>query len=289
MTSPPPPPDSTPPAAGGGFGPPQDFGPAQGYGPEPGQGPGHGHQQGFGQPQGYGSPQAYGQAPGYAAPQSGYGAYPPPPPPPGSGPSGPKIAALFIAGVLAAGLAVGSLLILQGSDDGDASADAKPRSTPGERGDGREPAGSGGAGDGAAPSPSSPTFSPSVAPTPGDLVPFVVLKPGRCFDHPALDVTVKQIKARSCGAAHDGEVIANKTLTGTFTTEQQLQTKALELCEPAVTERMKAIPEDGRQYFNYALYPSLDTYRIRDEKRISCALTLSDAPSGKKLTAPLPR
>lgn len=52
--------------------------------------------------------------------------------------------------------------------------------------------------------------------------------------------------------------------------------------------RMKSMPDDGRAYFDYALYPSLETYRIRRENRISCALTLSDHPGGEKLTGRLP-
>ncbi|MGP3951114.1 hypothetical protein [Streptomyces sp. 7N604] len=271
MTFPPSPNEPTPPAAGGGFGPPQGYGPGPGYGS--GQGPGQGH--GYGPPPG----PAYGRQGGFPAPQGGYGAYPPPPPPSGGGPSGPKIAAIFIAGVLVAGLTVGGLLLFKGSDDGDASADAKPRATPGGQPDDRPSAGPG---EGAPSAPASASASP------GDLVPFVVLKPGQCFDHPALDRSVAHIVTRSCGAAHDGEVIANKRLTGSYSSDAQLQEKALALCETAVAERMKSIPEDGRQYFNYALYPSLDTYRIRQEKRISCALTLSNRLGGKKLTKPLP-
>jgi hypothetical protein len=266
MTFPPLPPESTPPAAGGGFGPPQGYGPGQGYGPAQS----HGQGPGFGKPSGFGPPQ-----------QGGYGSYPPPPPPGGGGPSGPKIAAIFIAGVLAAGLAVGGFLILQGSGDGDAAADAKPQATPsGESGDGQPP----GSGDGDGPPSTHATASPS----PGELVPFVALKPGECFDHPALDLSVTQIETRPCDGAHDGEVIATKTLTGSYSSERKLQDKALELCDTAVAERMESIPEDGLEYYNYALYPSLDTYRIRQERRVSCALTLSDAPGGKKLTEPLP-
>jgi hypothetical protein len=119
-------------------------------------------------------------------------------------------------------------------------------------------------------------------------VPFVALRPGECFDHPALDPSVTRVKPRPCRSAHDGEVVATRTLAGSISSEQRLQDTALELCETAVTERMKSIPEDGRQYFNYALYPSMDTYRTRNERRISCALTLSDRPGGKKLTEPLP-
>lgn len=94
MSFPPPPNDSTPPARGG-FGPPEGYGPAQGYG----------------LPQGYGQPPGYGQGPvpaGSTGQPAGYGPYVPPPP----AVSGPKVAAIFIAGVLTAGLTVGAFLLL---------------------------------------------------------------------------------------------------------------------------------------------------------------------------------
>ncbi|MEU6081936.1 hypothetical protein [Streptomyces sp. NPDC047108] len=303
MTFPPSPHEPTPPSSGGGFGPPQGFGPAggQGQGPEqaqPGQGQppayGQGQPPGYGQGPGHGQGPAYGQGPGYGQPPvgygppqgmgpGGYGAYPPPQPPSGGGPSGPKVAAIFIAGVLVTGLAVGGFLLLAGSGDSGATADAKPRASSGDRS-------SDGPAGGDVTTPSAPADAPTggASSSPGDLVPFVALAPGKCFDHPALDSSVDAIETRSCGGPHDGEVIASRTLSGSYTSETQLQDKALELCETAVADRMKSVPEDGRQYFNYALYPSLDTYRVRQEKRISCAMTLSDRIGGKKLSAPLP-
>jgi hypothetical protein len=92
------PPNDSPPPAGGGFGPPEGYGPAQGYG----------------RPQGYGHLPGYGQGPAPADPTQqpiGYGPYAPPPPVV-AGSSGPKVAAIFIAGVLTAGLVVGAFLLL---------------------------------------------------------------------------------------------------------------------------------------------------------------------------------
>ncbi|MGO4429810.1 hypothetical protein AB4Z54_66465, partial [Streptomyces sp. MCAF7] len=83
-------------------------------------------------------------------------------------------------------------------------------------------------------------------------------------------------------------VVANETLTGDFSTEKAIQDKALSLCETDAKKRLKSIPNDGRMYYYYALYPALATYRIRGEDQVSCALTLSSGPGGKKLTKPLP-
>ncbi|WP_432096644.1 hypothetical protein [Streptomyces sp. bgisy100] len=289
MTTPPPPHDAPHPAAGG-FGPPQGLGSAPGHRPAQGagQGPGYGPAQGSGQGPVYGPAQggSFGPPQAYGPHRSDYGAYPPPVPggtgPSGpGGPNGPKIAAIFIAGVLAAGLAVGGFLLFLGSGDRGAAADAKPDSRRTADTD-RRPGAPGADGQ------ASPSAAPSsAAPSAGDLVPFVALSPGQCFDHPALDPSVSGIETRSCRTAHDGEVVANATLSGDFSSERGLQEKSLKLCEKAVTSRMKTVPEDGRQYYSYALYPSLQTYRIRDEKRISCALTLSDGPDGKKMTGPL--
>jgi hypothetical protein len=145
--------------------------------------------------------------------------------------------------VLAAGLAVGALLILD-AEDGNASAD--------------------------------------------DLVPFVALEPGQCFDHPSLDPSVSRVEIRSCDSAHDGEVISSRTLAGSFTAEHQIREKALDLCESAVRKRLESIPDDGHEYYNYALYPHLNTYRLQQERRVSCTLTVSEQPGGEKLTEPLP-
>jgi hypothetical protein len=126
-----------------------------------------------------------------------------------------------------------------------------------------------------------------------DLVRYVVLKPGQCFDHPGLDSSVTQVTAKSCTGSHDGEVIANETLTGAFSTSDELRAKVLKLCEVDAKKRMESIPNDGRDYFYYAIYPSLATYQGTTQQgtrkdTISCGLTVSNKLDGKKLTKPLP-
>lgn len=280
MSFPPPPQDphgSGAAGSGGGFGPPQGFGPPEQPGPPQGYGypgqPGGG----FGQP-----PGGPGQPPG--GPYGGV-----PPQPPGGGNNGAKVAAIVVGAVLVLGLAVGGVILMTG-DDGDDEADSKNTPSASAEPSGRES-------DTAEPSPEESsedpeTEEPTEEPTPdassSDLVPFVVLDPGQCFDHPSLSSDVTEVTKRSCDGPHNGEVIANDKLTGDFSTEKDLQAKVLELCKADATERLKTIPQDGRNYYFYAIYPSLDTYQDRGQDTISCSLTLSNSLDGTKLTKPLP-
>ncbi|MGY0062617.1 hypothetical protein ACWY4P_39805 [Streptomyces sp. LZ34] len=326
MTFPPSPNDSNRSGNGGGFGPPpeQGFGPP----PEQGQGQGFGPppEQGFGPPAQPGLPAPQGQLPpsgGFGPPAGALppgalppGAFPPgllPPPPPPPGPSGARVAAIAIAAVVAGALVIGGILIgmrddggkteASGDETAHASADAKSSDSPSASASAsaaESEAPSDGASGSADPGQGAPlgggsdvpdggtTPSASASGDPADLVPYVVLKPGECFDHPSLDSSVTKVEKRGCNGPHDGEVVANETLTGDFSTEKAIQDKALTLCETDAKERLKSIPNDGRLYYYYALYPALGTYRIRGEDQISCALTLSSGPNGKKLTKPLP-
>lgn len=175
---------------------------------------------------------------------------------------------------------VGALVVLMGGDgDSDTSASSSS-STPASS------ATSSASGDSTATDDASDATAGS-DPT-DSVVPYVVLSPGKCFDHPGLNSSVKVVTTRSCSSAHDGEVIANETLTGSFTTETELQTKVLKLCEKDAKARLAKIPADGRTYYYYAIYPSLATYTIQNKHTISCSLTLSNKVDGKQLTKALP-
>lgn len=230
----------------------------------------------------------------------GFGAYPPPPPPPPRRNNG-KVALIAVASVLAIGAVVGVVIAASsGDDDGEKAAKNKPSDGPSASAprvptgvpsiDLPSPSGSPGQGAPVGGGTETPSSSPSTdaSATPSDLVPYVVLSPGTCFDHPGLDSSVKEVEKRSCSGPHDGEVISNATLTGTFTTEKEIQTKALALCETAAESRMKSLPA-GKTYYYYALYPSQPTYSIRGEDQVSCSLTLSATPGGPKLTEKLPK
>ncbi len=302
MSLPPPPNDAPPPGSGGGFGPPQGFGPPPapgdggygqqppapggyggygppapgGYGPAglggPPAGPGGYDQGGYGQ-QGYGQP-------GFGQP-GGYGPYPPPPPPGGG--KGPKIAAAVVGAVVVVAIVIGGIVWLGSGHDHGTQAKGGTDRPVATSSDG--PDGSGG--------DQTPTAGASIPggpddPTPSShSMPYVKLKPGTCFDSPSLDSTVTAITTTSCDSPHDGQVISNESLTGTLLDEQELRTKALALCSPDAKKRLESIPDDGRTYYNYALYPDLTTYQSQGEDTVSCALTLSNSQDGTQLTAPL--
>ncbi|EST34039.1 hypothetical protein N566_18965 [Streptomycetaceae bacterium MP113-05] len=244
-----------------------------GFGP-PGSGSGSGGPGGF-------APAAVYGRPGFPEP---YGI---PPQPPGGGNRGAKVAAIVVGAVLAAAVAVGGVVLLVGGDDGRSDAEAGP----GASAEAADPGGSGEPSPGAEESAPGPAEDrePGLPSSPsGGLVPFVVLEPGQCFDHPALSSAVSVVETRPCEEPHNGEVITNDELTGAFADEQALRAKVMELCKADVNERLQSMPKDGTMYYFYAIYPSLPTYNLGDDDTISCSMTLSDKRDGPKLTAPLP-
>jgi hypothetical protein len=295
MSFPTPPNDAPPPEQGGGFGPPQAFGPPPpsgdgGFGPA--QPPAPGGHGGYNTPQGgYGAvpPGGYGPAApgGYAQGGYGQGGYGGPPPPPSGGGKGPKIAAVVVGAVVVAAIVIGGIVWLGSSLFNDAAAKTGS-SAPDSASSGAPAPGDPALRDTPSGEPGA-TIPGGPAATPGThSMPYVKLKPGACFDSPSLDSTVSVITTTSCNAAHDGEVITNEKLTGTVTSETDLRARALDLCQPDARERLKSIPDDGRDYYNYALYPDLLTYQSKGEDTVSCALTLSNSQQGQQLTQPLP-
>jgi hypothetical protein len=122
-------------------------------------------------------------------------------------------------------------------------------------------------------------------PTPTQkLVPYVVLHPGQCFDAPTLTPSVDKVTTRSCSSAHDAQVVANETLSGSFSSDEEIQSKALELC---TADARKHLPADGRMYYPYALFPKLITYQIQGRDTVTCSLTRNNGKTGTKLYAPL--
>ncbi|MTE18606.1 hypothetical protein F0L17_05560 [Streptomyces sp. TRM43335] len=301
MSHPPPSDGAHNPAPGGGFGPPQGFGPPERPGPPAG---GHGHPgppaSGYGYP-GPPGPPGPGGPPGYGP--GGLGPYFPPPGGGGGG-NGGKVAAIIIAAVLVAGLIVGGVLVLSDGGTGavdraagpsatsDATTEAErtPRESE-EPTDGPTDEPTDEPTDGPTEPPSSDPPSPDLPPDatvdPGEVVRYVVLEPGTCFDHPSLSSDVTRIEERSCDGPHNAEVISNGTLTGDFDDAKALQDKAMEICRADAEKRMERIT-DGKRYYFYVIYPTLTTYEYRGKDEISCSLTLSNTRDGTKLRAPLP-
>lgn len=221
-----------------------------------------------------------GQGGGFGPPRD-FGPPPPsyrPAPSPGKPGGGAKLVAIAVGVVVVvAAIVGGTALFLGGGSDGkngeNAAATAAGSAT-------ASPVQASGSGAG--------TDSPSASASASESVnPYVVLKPGECFDTPGLDSSITKTVRRSCSSPHDGEVIANETIVGTFTTEKALRAKVLELCKTDVAKKGSKVPSDA-QYYYYAIYPSLVTYEKNKRDIVSCSLTLSEKPDGKKLTKPLP-
>ncbi|SEP69327.1 hypothetical protein [Streptomyces radiopugnans] len=281
MSYPPPPNGAHNPGPGGGFGPPQGFGPPEQPGPPAG---GYGYPAPVGPP---GAPGVPGGPGGYGYPGSpgGPGAPGPyPPPPGGGGGNGGKVAAIIIAAVLVAGLIVGGVLLA--ADGGSGEDRAEPTATPSAPASADPSTASPEPSDGPADPPATAVPTPDVTAMPSDLVLYVVLDPGTCFDHPSLSSDVTEVEERPCDGPHDGEVIANQTITGDFDTQAELQKEVMSLCKADVEKRLARMPQD-RTYYYYAIYPTLLTYN-RGEDQVTCSLTLSNEVDGPELDAPLP-
>lgn len=271
MSYPPPPPPNDPNASGaanpgGGFGPPQNFG-----SPE--------------QPGGYGYPQP--NAPTMAGPPPGApGGYPSPDAGGGGGGNGGKIAAIIIGvAVVVGGLIIGGVLLFGSDDDEkDSADDKKPDAPPTQQEEEQQQTPS----EQPTAAPSTPPSSPSTDPTPTQReVQFVVLEPGTCFNHPQLSTGISQVEEVSCNGRHDGEVVSNDKLTGTFSSEIAIQQKALELCKKSAADAMRRVDNPADHYF-FAIYPTLETYTKGNEDTTSCAIIRSSTPEGPDLTEPLP-
>jgi hypothetical protein len=311
MGFPPPPPDGPPPPPeqGGGFGPPQGFGPPPpppppgegGYGApqQPGGAQPYGYpqqpdgQQPYGYPQqgqqggGYGQPGPPGPPgapPGYGYPGApGFGYQPPPPPPNNT----KRNVWLAVGAVVVVGAIVGGIAVATSGGGKKKQADDKPTHTisglptPSFTVPTDLPSGD--------PSLGLPTDLPTGDvgglptgdPSPSEkLVPYLSLKPGTCFDAPSLTPTVSTVTKRSCSSAHDAQVVANETLSGTFDTDADIQSKALSLCQ---SDAHKHLPHDGHAYYPYALFPKLITYELQDKKTVTCSLTRNNGKNGTKM------
>ncbi|MEV6103799.1 hypothetical protein AB0M28_03665 [Streptomyces sp. NPDC051940] len=190
-------------------------------------------------------------------------------PPVREGGPGARIAAASAVGVLLLAAIALSVGLLKDSGPGDAAADDRSAAAP------------------SAPVRTAEGSAATARRAASTGFAHVVLSPGACFDHPLLDKTVAEVEERPCDAPHDGEVIANHTLTAEFATRRELRDRVMRLCKADADRRIRTVPPDGTYYYFYALYPDLDAYRYQNQDTVSCALTLGTEPGAEKLTAPL--
>jgi hypothetical protein len=310
MGFPPPPQDGPPPPPeqGGGFGPPQGFGPPPPP-PPPGDGGYGAPQQPAGQPYGYPQQQPGQQPYGYPQQPGGYGpaGAPGPPVPPGGfgypGPGGPggyppppppnhnkRNVWIAVGAVVVIGAVIGGVA-LAGGGDKKKTADDKPSHSVGKLPSGLPtPTFSLPSDDPSLGLPTDtptglPSDTPSGDPSPSEkVVSYVVLSPGTCFDVPTLSPSVDEVTKRSCTSAHDAQVVANEKLSGSYTSDSDLQNSVLKLCTADAT---KHLPADGKTYYPYALFPNLVTYEMQGKKTVTCSLTRAHGTTHTKLYSKL--
>jgi hypothetical protein len=128
--------------------------------------------------------------------------------------------------------------------------------------------------------PTDPDESePSSSPTDSKEVPYVVVDPGKCFNAPSMTRTIDEVTVVACTSPHDAQSVATKTLSGTFTDDQEIEDKAFDLCKADAEKHATS-----NDYYEYVLYPQLITYEVQGRKTVTCALTLNDGKNGKKLS-----
>lgn len=252
-----PPPDDTPPS---GYG--DGSGPSQGFGPPPASRGRHGRR-------------------AHAATVT-------PAPRRPSGGKGARVVGTLVGVVVVLAVVIGGIVWLGSGYDSEGTRAGSAGAAPAVSSSADTSAGGGGGGSSDLPG-TAMSDSPGADPTgaPADI-PYVKPAPGTCFDSPTLDTAVNVVTTVSCASPHDGQVISQEHLTGTFTGEQRLRAEAIALCAPDATHRLKSLPKGGALYYDYAFYPDLTTYETKGQNTVSCSLTLSDTPDGRQLTAPLP-
>jgi hypothetical protein len=189
---------------------------------------------------------------------------PGPPPSPGGAPRpgrGVRVGAIVAGAVV---LAVGAGLALYLLPGRDGAPQAAPSST-------------------APPPPAATSASPTASDTPG--LPYVVLKPGTCFDHPNLTKNLDKVTVRPCTGPHDGEAVANVTVRGEFTKDSEIASAVYRQCTAAAKAKADRQPE-GSRFYSFVLTPSAELYK-RGYREATCTLTGSYTVGGKKLAGKL--
>lgn len=132
-----------------------------------------------------------------------------------------------------------------------------------------------------------PPTATSASPTPSDTpdLPYVVLKPGTCFDHPNLTKGLRKVTVRPCTGPHDGEAVANVTVRGDFSKDSEIASAVYRQCTDAAKAKADRQPE-GSRFYSFVLTPSAELYK-RGYREATCTLTAAYTVGGKKLTGSL--
>ena len=135
------------------------------------------------------------------------------------------------------------------------------------------------------PSPARTTSSPpspSASPVPQTL-PYLLLRPGDCFDTPGHTGATSRYSKKDCHQPHDGQVIGLLQLPAGLTTGVALVEKANSLCYP-VTAPVRARQTVKPLVAGGVIWPDLASYR-GGRRTATCAI--EHDPAGPQLTAPL--
>jgi hypothetical protein len=140
--------------------------------------------------------------------------------------------------------------------------------------------------------PSLPTEVPSnlpsdlesLLPSPaGDEVPYYMLQTGDCFNID--DSRPGQATKRSCGAAHDAEVVKVAELEGTYTTDAALKKAASDLCAKPLDTKAAKQPA-GTVRGTLVQYPDPTGFELGIDN-VACSLAADVGEGNRKLTKPL--
>ncbi|MFC1443375.1 hypothetical protein ABUW04_34565 [Streptacidiphilus sp. N1-10] len=145
-----------------------------------------------------------------------------------------------------------------------------------------------------APASASPSASPSPSPVPSSppppspspvpqTLPYLLLRPGDCFDAPGHTGATSRYSRKDCHQPHDGQVIGLLQLPAGLTTGVALVEKANSLCYP-VTAPVRARQTVRPLVVGGVIWPDLASYR-GGRRTATCAI--EHDPAGPQLTAPL--
>ncbi len=222
---------------------------------------------------------------GFGPPAPGW---PPPPPPPPGPRRGRVVVAVVATVVIVAALVTAGIVFLGGGSDDGGGADAgpspsaSPTAEPSPEDSGTESDEPDAPDDGAAtdfPDPDEDDDLSSDEPDDTEL-PSFLLQVGDCFD--TAGKSAGGVRKKSCDGAHEAEVVSREELTGDYTSDSAVRSKADSLCREPLRDKAAEQP-GGTVGGTLVSYPKAKGVEAGFTS-VTCSLT---AGKGKKLHKPL--
>ncbi|MFI7244858.1 hypothetical protein [Streptomyces qinglanensis] len=194
------------------------------------------------------------------------------------------MAAVVAAAVVALALITASVVYLtRGDSDSDSSADGKPSPSPSSSSSPEpSPTPTDEPSDEEAtdyPDPDEPSEDPDESPSDVPL-PSFLLRVGDCFDES--EEREGAIIDRDCDESHDAEVVSRKKLTGDYSTDGAVRSKADSMCRTLLRDKAAKQPR-GTVGGTLITYPKAENAGTA-LSYVTCSLT---AGKGKQLSKPL--